>query len=474
MALALLVTLAPAAQGVSPRLLRAAPAESVAAVFVQPADVEGPSPPSAVWQWAGGALSGFGEAGVVADAIATGSVLRGYPWAFVLTDVRAVALGEGSHRLNEMQAAIVVDTGGEHGPITQQIQALLTHWTQAGTARIEAQTVQNWETHALVDERLPAWARLRWCAAGDYYVIALGDRAFHAVLGTIARETPPITTNAWFAGCQADVGLTHADIAWYIDFAALRHRLAPVMVGKPTAVLAELGLADTDRGLWTVGHQGRAIVATAALSTSHGERLVPICRPMASTDPDRLVIPDAAAWYARINYPAGRLVTRCVQAYLASRRPSVQENLRRAWQAFETDAGISIREDLLGQLGDRWVLHGFPPHPSGMPFLCTIAVKMEGDAGKVRAAMDALMTQCRRWLRPERRTTEAENSSRSLGDVLATTLERAPDGVWGLRMGIHGPALAVTDKWIIVSFAPRAVRQNLARLNANPVPEDGP
>ena len=51
-------------------------------------------------------------------------------------------------------------------------------------------------------------------------------------------------------------------------------------------------------------------------------------------------------------------------------------------------------------------------------------------------------------------------------------LKHDPDGVWYLQAGIYGPALAVTEQWIVISYSPVAVRQNLAylkRIAAQPI-----
>ena len=44
-------------------------------------------------------------------------------------------------------------------------------------------------------------------------------------------------------------------------------------------------------------------------------------------------------------------------------------------------------------------------------------------------------------------------------------IQHDDDGVWYLQYGIYGPALAVLDRWIVISFSPKAVRHNIARLN---------
>jgi hypothetical protein len=59
------------------------------------------------------------------------------------------------------------------------------------------------------------------------------------------------------------------------------------------------------------------------------------------------------------------------------------------------------------------------------------------------------------------------------------SLRRDADGIWNLFLGLEGPALGLSDRWLVISFSPAAVRQNLEflsksspdgaqRANANP------
>jgi len=54
-------------------------------------------------------------------------------------------------------------------------------------------------------------------------------------------------------------------------------------------------------------------------------------------------------------------------------------------------------------------------------------------------------------------------------------LKRDADGVWYVQFGLLGPALAVADEWVVISYSPQAVRQNLQWLEnaAAPTPSSG-
>ena len=50
--------------------------------------------------------------------------------------------------------------------------------------------------------------------------------------------------------------------------------------------------------------------------------------------------------------------------------------------------------------------------------------------------------------------------------LLTPRLNRAPDGIWFLQLGLIGPAVAVAAEWIIISYSPHAVRTNLEHLQS--------
>jgi len=101
------------------------------------------------------------------------------------------------------------------------------------------------------------------------------------------------------------------------------------------------------------------------------------------------------------------------------------------------------------------VVHDYPPHALRLPPAWTILAGVDGDSGKLRANLDRLLEVARK---------ELQNGG-------SMRLRRDDDGVWYLYVGLNGPALAVTDRWLLVSFSPEAVRQNIAflQLGSSPI-----
>ena len=100
------------------------------------------------------------------------------------------------------------------------------------------------------------------------------------------------------------------------------------------------------------------------------------------------------------------------------------------------------------------IVHDFPHHPLGLPLLWTVLVEIDGSAESVRTALDRLLAHVYKTI---------EDRS---GPAGLTRLERDDDGVWYVRFGLYGPALAVTDRWVVISYSPQAVRENVEYLEA--------
>ncbi|MCH7812437.1 MAG: hypothetical protein IID40_00310, partial [Planctomycetes bacterium] len=312
-------------------------------------------------------------------------------------------------------------------------------------------------SNRLVDRRLPDWAELHWGPIKDCYVIALGRKVFERVVATARGDRPSLLDDDWFAAAHRRCRGPEASVEWTLRFDLIRRGLGSVMAGKPEAVLRGLGLADVRRGLWALGSAGRAVEAHAMLWRTDGDQYVPICRRLEPSAEDAL-IPAKATRYAVIETSARSLVHKVRDAYLAGRSPSSQSRLHKMWTQLEADCGVSVDRDLLAQLGNRIVIHDFPQPPFDVPLLRTVQVEIVGSPLAVRTSLDRLLRRCRRYVADR--------------DWPMVKLNHDPDGVWFLQAGLYGPAVAVTDRWLVISFSPVAVRQNLARLKPpQPAPD---
>ena len=446
-------------------LLNAVPGDALATVIVE----RDPNPPPESGGNAWAALTPLigrvgGAPAIVADVANALAALRPHPWALSLLDAEASDRGAGSYRLARLQAALIVRTDGEHAAITRIIQDILSRWTTRDQARITQRTVGPLVVHTLTDARLPAWAQIQWGVTGphgQYYVVTIGAGALAQVADTLADQAPSLADDEAAGALSRAADVPRARVAWNLRLAAVRDRLGPVMSGKPQRVLAALELGDADDAWWSVRRDGRALVVTLARRRGAKIRVIPISQALAADSPWQGALPDTARGYGFVPHGLQQIAPRAVQAWLASRRPRVRENVTAAWDAFEREAGVSIRQDLLAALGDGILVHDFPQHPANLPLAVTIMLPIEGAPDRVRTALDALLTQCAVWMGPADEASEA-----GLSAAFRPTLARLPDGVWTLRIGFDGPAVIVHDRWVILGYAPWAVRQNTALLDS--------
>lgn len=421
-------------------------------VLVEPAaDVADPSEPPApdLMQWAALALAGRSAPAAFAEAADALRVLRPFPWAVVLLDVGVAERPAGGHQLAHLAGGLIIETHGDHAAVTQQIQGVLERWTTRATARVETITRGGERSYRLVDTRLPAWAEIQWGTSGNRYIVALGTGAFERCRA-VEHQTTPHAADALPQLLNTE-DAKRARIAWGLRGKALRSALGSSIAGRPEAVFSALGLHADESALWTVRRDDRAVVVGMIRSRDGALRRESISEPV--TDGSwRRRLPEAATTYAFIPHSPGDVIGRVTTAWLTSRRPEVQTRVTQAFEAFEQRAGVSVQADLLDQLGDGMLIHDFPRHPARLPLADTIVLEVTGDPARAAKALDALLAQCAEWLQPEG----------AAGSVWSLRLERLPEGIWTLRLGLYGPAVGLRERLLVVSYAPAAVREYFA------------
>lgn len=403
-------------------------------------------------------------AGLVVDAVALLPELARYPRALVLLDVRADALGDGGFRLGGIAAGLVVVTGGDHARIAANLQSLLDRYANDLTGRLTQRAHDRTTVYTLTDNRLPPWAVIEWGPVRDCYLIAFGPGTLDRLASTVTGESPNLASDGWFAQAHGRGRGPRARWEWTVDLDALCRRLVPVMGDKPRRVTDALGLAEVSRALWTVGPPSRTIDAACVLRAAGRDRTIPITLTGEEVGRFASLIPPQAGSGAVIHARLPEMIPRACEAYLAARSPSVRDRLREHWAAIQRQADVQAERDILHRWGRHVIVHDFPRHPLGLPLLRTVLIELDGSADAVRAALDRLLEAAQAYVR---RQTEEPSA--------LSWLKRDADGVWYVQFGLLGPALAVTDQWIVISTSPQAVRQNVQWLDhaAAPTPSSG-
>lgn len=416
---------------------------------------------------------------VIADVIATLPLLTRRPHALVLLDITAKRLGPGSYRLNDMRSALIVDSEGIATELDRRVRDLLTTYTDAQNGRIEPAEAGGVRYHRLTDARLPAWAVSEWGTVDGYFVAAFGQGAFEAVRSALQASPappvplPPATTlpesaqaqpptlaaDPWYARAHRRCSANRSGIEIYVAVAAIEKRLENVVNQTVRTALEATQLDRADRILMTVGFDGRALHSEVLVGDRDGRDHHQLLTGREVASPEVLAqIPEGASSFAAFRVPLGKLVRRVREAYSRTQSPARRQRFSEGWTRLEKEFEFDVETGLLDQLGDHLIFHTYPPHPLKIPLLGSVWIQIDGNQAAVAQTVDAMM---RAW-------QEFANAPTTLPARFRITPEvrRDPDGLWYLQLGLLGPALAVTDGWIVISFSPEAVRENLAHIRA--------
>jgi hypothetical protein len=288
----------------------------------------------------------------------------------------------------------------------------------------------------------------------------------------------------WFESAHRRADGPRANLEIYVDFAALRARIESIARTRWWTVLDALRARDVDRDLWSIGAEGRALTCRRCYQSRDGEQFRAYCEPPRPDDDAARVIPPAARRFAVLRGGAPWLFEHVPEAWVKARYFRQLRNVERWWRELQAELGIDVADQLLGRLGGELIVCDAPPHPLGIPFAVTVAAPVD-DAAEARRVIDVLLEALSRRLdgSQERR----EDGSREpwddgsgegrdeslrqrprdgLSGLLRVRLRRAEDGVWYLQAGILGPALCVTDRYLVASWSPQALREVRACFDA--------
>lgn len=383
------------------------------------------------------------------DAIASLPLVFRHDVALVLLDVDARARQDGGHQLAELSGALLLKTDGRNDAVHQRIQHLLNTYTNSDRTELGRAERQGTVVFTMRDQRLPDWFCVEWGALGSLYVVALGDGAFDRIAQAAGRRETRLSEEAWFLAAIQKLGDARTDALLYLQSSAIATVGDAALSNKIARVHDALGMKSVERSLWRFGRRRRAVELTALLHRGKEDERVTIAGALAG-DVESAVVPAEADTYTAIQVRPGGLLGAVSQAYLASRSAGAQERIRRFWRQVEEGAGVDIQDDLLRHLCAPILIHDYPDHPLKLPLNITIAAPVCGDAKELRSHLDRL---CR-------------TVANMIPEESWLTVKQDTDGIWYLSFGLAGPAVAVTERFLVISYSPRAVRANIETLHA--------
>ncbi len=459
-------TTAPALPGnptSAPALLDAldlVPADSLLCWYARPFPDVAPSPdqPSALETLVslgttvvGPALNA--EARLWARAIEAFGVAIRFRHALVLIDAHAVAIESNPQikRADRIRFALIVETHGDNAPFARVLQAAINEQTDQGAAIQSLEQAGPWSYIKLLDRRLPEWCTIAWGRLDQYFVFTVGPEVWPEIAAVAAGQAPALGRAEWLAGAREQRG-RDALIEIIVASQDIRDRLDPVVDGRATDFFNAWHAQEIERAHWALGFEGRAMYCVAHF-LEHGRT-----REYVYADPDiraphlLALMPDDAR-YAIYRVNPQEVIPSFFSGLLATRSPADQHVVRELWARIQAQHGFDADRDILAHLGRHIVMHNYPPHPLRIPLAMTTLTEISGTPETVRRTVDTI---CSAW-REEQLKLNAQGD-----DPNAMRVELAPGGIWCVRFGwLDGPAWTVTDKYIITSWSPAALRTYL-------------
>jgi hypothetical protein len=241
----------------------------------------------------------------------------------------------------------------------------------------------------------------------------------------------------------------------YVNVAKLNGCLGEGAKDRLTDVIDSLNIKSSEKWMWTIGSQAKAVTCFAYHRLADGSDVLENISDPSQYQPQHMkLIPQAATRYAIIHRDAAKVWRKIRGCYLAAHRIEKRYELLKAWSELAKTQGVDVEQEVLSQLGEHIIIHNYPEHPLHLPLAWTILVEIKGDAHRVRSALDKIFNYTALRLDAA--------ADRDDAGMVSLTMRRAHDRVWYTQYGFYGPALAVTDGWLAISFSPEALRANLA------------
>jgi hypothetical protein len=454
----------PVAARIPDELVKPVPKNTCVVYFLpgRAADARDASQPSVSLGMAGSlidAARGFGllanlpdTTRTVLDVLASFPMALDHPHAVMLIDVAAEVRRADARRMGSLKAAVVLYTRGDNARIQQRIQHLLKTYTNSADSVLSSSTGEGRETFVLRDRRAADWVEISWGRLDDFYAVTIGPQVMDAIAGTLRDSSAQLREEDWFRKSWDKIEASRRSFAIYIQLDRLRQAGDAALAGQADAALREAGWSGAQRGLWSVGQEERAIVARGVIERGGASESLSLTAEGPLGAQARRAIPEDADWYAVLDMEPNALVRALSSGYLATRSPKHRARIVEYWNDVQSRSGVSIERDLLPRLGPPWIMHPCPRHALDLPMAWTRMIPVTGD-------VDTFQCSLNRLLETVRDTMDTDQ---------VTKLRCDSDGVWHLDFGLEGPALAVADGFLIISFSPQAVRENIQRLKRGP------
>jgi len=288
---------------------------------------------------------------------------------------------------------------------------------------------------------------------GNVLFVAVGDAAARALVQLPAGKG--LTADKKFAACLKSVGGKDVQLAYYVDVSALVKRIeAFTPPGEPAEdarkVVAALGLDKASAVAGAMRVVDRSLYAKARIFTPapHRGLLMPLAgTPLAETD--LAAVPADADLLAAVKLSPEAAYAELRRAVKAI-NPNVDEQMAKDLGNIEEEIGLSLRRDVLGSLGDTWVLSSAASQGGFLTgTLLTVSVK---DAAKLSAAIKKIEAKLQPPAQPEPPRPPAEQPAprrRRASGPRVETLQSGQVEIHYLALPSRRSPLPVAPAWAV-------------------------
>jgi hypothetical protein len=402
-----------------------------------------------------------------------------YPHAVALLDARAkpTTSDPTGRKVDRLRFALVVQVGDQVAegdslrraePFLRIIQKAVNEQTNSGAATLVSEKIGRWTYQELRDQRLPDWAAIAWGTLDGYFVLTVGPNVWRTIATVAAGDEPSLAGEPWYAVARAKRRKTAlAEI--FVAAHEIQQRLDPFVDGRASEFFRAWDAGDLTQAHWALGFEQHAMFCVA-----HFRRQTPGGREEDTTvrriyadagnrDPHLLAAVPPDARYAIFDVQAGPLLVHLARALLTLQGAKSRANIERLWDEAQAQHGFDVEHGLLAHLGSRILLHNDPPHPLHLPLALTVLLEIRDQPATVRQTVEAM---CAAW------QAMLDDVAAKGGAPPPFTLHRDDDGIWYMRfgvgegdwLGLAGPAWIVTDRYIILSWSPMALREYLDKV----------
>jgi len=395
------------------------------------------------------------EARLWARAIEMFSLAIRFPHLVVLIDAQAVKEPGRPEivRADRIRVALIVETRGQNEAFARVLQSTINELTDQQKATVTRKQAASWPYLELRDQRLPEWAEIAWGTINGYFVLTIGPKVWQDIAAVAAGQAPALSQAEWLEQARRLRG-KHALIEIIVASKQIRERLDPMVENRASGFFRAWQAENIDWSHWALGFEGRALYCVAHFLENGQTRQRIYADPEIRDERLLQTIPDTAR-YAIYRLEPDRVIPSFFNSLLATCSERERRNILRLWRRIQQELGFDAERDILANLGQHIIMHNDPPHPLRIPLAMTTLTEIRTHPEQVRRTIDII---CNAWRDALARHPAPEESP-------SLVINRDSDGIWYLQFGIFaGPAWTVTERFVVTSWSPAALRSYLEKI----------